>query len=161
MAYTLYKISNLRNNKNYIGLTTNFDRRIKSHLSGAGSSLIKKDLDIYSLEDFEISILKIIEEESEAKLLEKTAISEFNCKYPNGYNKIISSSGGSKYWLGKSFPKEMRDKISESITGRKDSKETKLNKSRAGKVRYSDPIQRQLTSQRQKEVWAKRKGFLV
>lgn len=162
MAYTLYKISNLCNGKSYIGLTSDFGRRIYSHLSGnGGSKLINEDLKIYSKEDFEVTTLQIIEEQEEAKSSEREAIAKYKCIAPNGYNIINGSSGGATPWLGKDFPEEMRHKISQSNFGKKDTEETKANKSKAHSQRYSNPEERKKTSDRMKLWWAERKGALA
>ena len=87
----LYMISDLTNGKKYIGVTNNYERRIKEHLSGGkhGNKEIAKVLD----HDFECEILEAGTRE-DILAMEKEAIELLDCIYPKGYNISPGGEGG-------------------------------------------------------------------
>jgi len=62
----IYKITNLKNNKIYIGSTKDFDRRKSEHIQGITQNnhenkFIKSDSLIYGVNDFEFSVISSFE----------------------------------------------------------------------------------------------------
>lgn len=55
--YYLYEIINTKTNKNYIGVTSNFNRRMSEHFSKSSNSAINSDLSIYGEKVFKTHIL--------------------------------------------------------------------------------------------------------
>lgn len=67
MEKYIYKITNLKNNKVYIGQTKNYNRRISSHKSMLKSNNhtnknLQEDYNKYGLESFEFSYIQIVNE---------------------------------------------------------------------------------------------------
>lgn len=84
MSIAIYKITNLLNQKSYIGQSINIEQRIKKHISSKDKYPIHEALRKYPLENFEFSVL----EECPKELLnerEEYWISYYD-SYKNGYN---------------------------------------------------------------------------
>ncbi len=81
-----YKITNKINNKSYIGITINFDRRIKQHQNMNSDSLIHKAILKYGKDNFTYEILKEDLSIEDAEEMEIRLIKEENTLSPNGYN---------------------------------------------------------------------------
>ena len=120
---SIYKITNRRNGKAYIGQTTRdaYKTRIRDHLNGTqhGSRLVKHAIEKYGQDVFTVEILHdgIIPEF--LNTLEIEAIAKFNTVAPNGYNLDTGGNG-----VG-SPSGETRRKLSEANKGKKRSEETK------------------------------------
>ena len=112
---SIYKITNTRNGKAYIGQTIHDaeNTRIRDHLRGKGSQPVKDAIEKYGQDVFTYEILHdgIIPEFLDA--LEIETIAKFNCVDPHGYNQ--TNGGGSG---GKRSEKTKR-KMSEAKTGEK------------------------------------------
>jgi group I intron endonuclease len=132
---SIYKITNLINNKIYIGQTKNFKKRMNDHKnrnkknkSLVCSAIIKHGENNFKFE--EIAIVPLIF----ANVFERECIKLYNSLVPSGYN--IEEGGGCQY----SLSQIARDKISKKLTGRKRpvfSKETreKMSKWQRGRKR--------------------------
>jgi hypothetical protein len=79
----VYKITNKRTGKAYIGITMRPDQRKKEHLAGRGNPGIAADLEDGM--DFEILASGSLPKMSQ---IEYTSIIELNTVEPGGYNKI-------------------------------------------------------------------------
>ena len=114
---SIYKITNRRNGKAYIGQTTRdaYKTRIRDHLNGTqhGSRLVKHAIEKYGQDVFTVEILHdgIIPEF--LNTLEIEAIAKFNTVAPNGYNLDTGGNG-----VG-SPSGETRRKLSEANKGKK------------------------------------------
>ena len=95
----IYKITNLIENKHYIGQSIHIYQRWTKHKNRAFNkndksyeSLLYQDIRKYGLENFDFSILEICPRE---KLDEKEIfyIQKYNSYKPNGYNKTLGGSG--------------------------------------------------------------------
>jgi group I intron endonuclease len=132
----IYKITNLINNKCYVGLTTrSVEQRWKEHCSA--DSLIGKAIRKYGIECFAIEILAEAETVEELEALEIQYIGEFR-SFGEGYNLTVGggnpilsnetkkkiSENNARYWSGKTFSKEMKEKLSESHKGKTQTIET-------------------------------------
>lgn len=134
---SIYKITNNRNGKAYIGQTIHdaVNTRIRDHLAGKGNRILKQALAKYGADAFTFEILHdgIIPEFLND--LEKEAIAKFNTVTPHGYNltaggedgvrskearlKISEAKKGQTPWnKGKPFSEETRRKISEALKGK-------------------------------------------
>lgn len=91
--YVIYAITNKRNNKKYIGMTNNIDRRIKQHFNALRDSRHVNELmqnDFKDMNDFEIEIIDECWNKEDALITESYYIKKFkteNNKY--GYNNTI------------------------------------------------------------------------
>ena len=134
---SIYKITNTVNGKSYIGQTRhNAEKtRIRDHLAGNGSVLIKKAIEKYGKDAFTYEILHdgIIPEFLDN--LEIEVIAKFNTLSPHGYNlttgggggspceesrrKISAANKGHPTWMkGKKHTDESRRKISAANKGK-------------------------------------------
>lgn len=104
MIFYIYQYLNKINNKIYIGQTNNLERRIREHKSNAFNSksvnynnIIHKAIRKYGYENFEISVLEILEGTyDDANEKEKKWIKEKNSLITeNGYNIL---EGGNNSW---------------------------------------------------------------
>ena len=110
---SIYKITNTVNSKMYIGQTRQDAEktRIRDHLTGNGSVLIKQAIEKYGKDAFTYEILHddIIPEFLDD--LEIEAIEKFNTVVPHGYNLTAGGGGGSHC-------DETRQRISDATKGR-------------------------------------------
>jgi group I intron endonuclease len=113
----IYKITNLINNKSYIGQTRyTFEKRYRKTWSKSRTlnRLVKRGVNKYGVENFKIDIIVDLPEFNFDLLnqLEKHYIQLHNTMVPFGYNL---ESGGNEQ---KTASKETREKISQSGIGR-------------------------------------------
>lgn len=94
MNYTLYRITNLINQKCYIGVTTDTDRRFRQHQSGVGSKALKNAIRKHGEENFLFEELVCAMTEEEAYELEIQMIREHG-SYRYGYNNTKGGEGRS------------------------------------------------------------------
>ncbi len=123
----VYVITNLINNKQYIGdhSTNNLD----DGYLGSGTYL-KNSISKHGKEHFKREILEQFETREEAFNKQEKYINEYNTLSPNGYN--ISPKGG--YGINCSYlSEETIEKIRLTQTGKKYSKEINNSKGRKGK----------------------------
>ncbi len=113
MGY-IYKIINKKNNKMYIGQTTrDINIRWKEHLKKRSncrylSAAIKK----YGIDNFEFKLI-CISFDDKLDNIEIEYIKKYNSLVPNGYNLRNGGNNGK-------HNEETKNKISESLKGRKD-----------------------------------------
>ena len=81
----IYLITNLINNKKYVGQTTDFTRRITSHKS-QDKQLIDKKIKEYGIQNFTFQIIDENDDPQIINQLEKDYIQKYNSLIPNGYN---------------------------------------------------------------------------
>ena len=145
---SIYGVRNSLNGRWYIGksLKDNPDRRINSHLSGNGNSIIKGELEengnIFDSFVFESGII-----DEELDFLEMVYITSYNSLAPNGYNLTEGGEGGR-------CSEETKDKIRESRKGKKHPKETKLKIGRKHKGK-------KLSKEHRLKIGASMKGKLA
>ena len=91
----IYILTNIINNKQYIGKTTRgFDRRLSDHLCGVNTGkgfILHKAIRKYGIENFHIECLEV--SDGLANLWEKHLIKRWNSKAPNGYNLTDGGEG--------------------------------------------------------------------
>lgn len=132
----IYKFKNKINNKEYIGQTWNFDRRIKEHFRGYGyARLLTASIKKYGKDNFDV---KIIFKTSNQELLNNVEILSIrlcNTLSPKGYNLAEGGLGGKlsqeskdkigKFNKNKIVSQETKNKMSQSAKGKILSQETK------------------------------------
>lgn len=115
--YSLYKITNLLNNKNYIGVTNrNPYERFMEHKKSSSKSFIGKAIQADGIENFSFEVLLIDIEDNEISKIECEYIQKYNSLLPNGYNADL---GGVEYHKHSDYIKKI---ISEKGKGNKNSK---------------------------------------
>lgn len=138
----LYKLTNLLNNKSYIGITTDPEKRKYQHFCGRGSLLVFQAIKKYGKENFKFEILRQDEDENFIKFLEIESIKEYNTQTPSGYN-IDKGGGLPPSWKGKKHSLETKQKMSASSKGNKsnlgkhfsDAHKQKISQANKGKKR--------------------------
>lgn len=118
----IYIIKNKINKKSYIGVTNNFERRIKEHFQSSSrptNKFLKKDIDLYGMKNFEYGILEKIND-SETSEKEKYWINKYQTfKEDKGYNRTIGGIGGNTYeFLDSEKMNDIKKRISESKKGK-------------------------------------------
>lgn len=129
--FVVYKITNINSNKIYIGVTSDYKRRMNDHFiycrqegSYLHSAVLKHGKNnfqseiIYSYDSWERACQKEIE-----------CIKLFKTKVPGGYNLTDGGEGA----LGVFVSEKTRGKLSENWKGRKHTKESKRKVSEAKK----------------------------
>ena len=115
--YYLYKITNLLNNKNYIGVTNrNPEERFAEHKKPSSKSFIGKAIQSDGIENFSFEVLLTNIEDNKISSLECEYIKKYNSLLPNGYNADL---GGVEYHKHSDYIKQI---ISERGIGNKNSK---------------------------------------
>lgn len=107
----IYKITNLIDNKCYIGQTINtIEKRWKSHLKKNSNCLYMKNaIDKYGIKNFKIEELDQTEDVSLLNKLETMYILKYNSLIPNGYNIKLGGNNGGKQ------NNETKEKIKNSL----------------------------------------------
>lgn len=113
MHFYLYKITNKRNSKFYIGVHRTED--LNDGYFGSGRSL-KRDIKKYGKASFKKEILKKFTNETEMLFEEATIVTREFCSKPYTYNLMPSGSYGSAEnnglsFKGKTHTKETKDRI--------------------------------------------------
>ena len=119
----IYKITNLITNDCYIGQSRNLKKRINNHhQKGIHSKLFEEHISEYGWGHFQVEILEECKVED---LLEREAY-YIDLFHPT-YNTIVR---------GRNVPQETRDKISKTLTGMKQSEETKAKRRESIRKRH-------------------------
>jgi len=76
------------NGKSYIGQSKDIPRRIQEHITGVGSKPLLKDLVVYGMNAFNISVLDVLYDDNQetANQREDHFIETLDCIHPAGYN---------------------------------------------------------------------------
>jgi group I intron endonuclease len=90
--FTIYKLTNKINLKEYIGFTCNLQQRIKQHAGAYGKSCkaLYPAIRKYGWDNFSVEVLM----ESEIIEHEDLLIQKYNSRTPNGYNVAPGGSCG-------------------------------------------------------------------
>ena len=127
----IYKITNIINGKCYIGKSeSNIEKRLNEHKVGRHSNEhLQRAIQKYGIENFTFEVLEECSKElcGERERFWISKYKSYDSQY--GYNKTY----GDEYRYGVQFNEETRIKLSQSMTGRKDSEYTK-NLKRLGRL---------------------------
>lgn len=154
----IYKITNLIDNKVYIGQTVNYRKRKNSHLSSLKENKhhnehLQRAFNKYGENSFEMELLEECKIE-ELDDIEIKYIKELDtCNHDKGYNMMY---GGQIY---REFTKEVRLKMSEAGKGRKftDEHKKKISLAQKGKKISQESINKSIaTKKRNKEHWGEK-----
>lgn len=159
MYYIIYKMTNLCNNKVYIGMhkTNNMNDGYR----GSGKALkcaIKK----YGISNFKYEVLEVLSSEQAMIEREKQLVTEEFCARQDTYNIMPGGLFGSKERNGLTFKNrkhstETKIKIGDSSRGRKHTEEVRKKMSENNFARKDPERQRQHAIERGKQTAAKRK----
>ena len=99
--YSVYKITNIINNKSYIGVDSYFPKRLKQHKSNLDKNIhknkyLQNSYNKYGFENFTFELLKNCETREEMLNKEIELISYYNT-LENGYNHTIGGEGSIGY----------------------------------------------------------------
>lgn len=115
--YNLYKITNLLNNKVYIGVTSRDPRiRFSEHKRPNANSFIGKAIQADGVSNFSFEVLLTKIKDEDISNLECEYIKKYNSLLPNGYNADL---GGIQYHK---HSKSIKQIISNKKKGNKNSK---------------------------------------
>ena len=145
MKNVIYKLTS-PSNKSYIGLTTNYKRRMKKHSKAIGNCKLQCAIRKYGWDNFKKEILEEVEDPKLLPKLEKFYI-KFYHTFDSGYNMTLGGDGliGYKFTkkqkiklsrIAQHRTKEHRKKIAEAQKGHICSEETKrkISESHIGKI---------------------------
>jgi hypothetical protein len=114
MNYILYKITNLINNKIYIGMHRTYD--INDGYMGSGK-ILKRAIKKNGIENFKKEILFIFDNEKEMSDKEAEIVNEDFCKKDDNYNIATGGSGGDTLTFNPNI-NEIKKKMSEKGKGK-------------------------------------------
>lgn len=167
MFYTIYKITNLVNNKIYIGKHQTKD--LNDNYMGSGKQL-KRAIEKYGIENFEKEILFIFEAEKEMNAKEAELVTEEFVLEDTNYNLCPGGQGGWGYVNStglrtKGHNKEMYNKISHTLKNKPKEVHNHPNKIKAvkklheqGKVRYDNTKGKTHTEETKHKISLSKKG---
>ena len=164
----IYKITNLINNKIYIGQTTQpLNCRWNDHChSKRKNNAITNAIRKYGKDNFSIEVLATVYKTDDLNRLEKFYIEEFNSLAPKGYNLKTGGQDHNRYTdeskkkmssarIGTTMPIDVRKKISKTHKQRfKDNPLLSQQRSEMVKKAWTDPQYRINKSIKQKEYWS-------
>jgi group I intron endonuclease len=93
----IYKITNIKNGKIYIGMTSkSLERRVWSHFNdkGSGTAFLSKAIKKHGRENFKYEQIDSANTLEELAIKEIFWISHLNSRHPSGYNFTAGGSGG-------------------------------------------------------------------
>lgn len=124
--YYIYKIT-FQNNKSYIGLTFDVEKRIKEHLNESKRNRypLSKAINKFN-KQFQVDIICCAYNYQDACELEKYFIQCYNTNIENnqGYNATLGGDGV----FGRKHPEEERQKIKDAIKGKMKANKTSFKK---------------------------------
>ena len=173
MIYSIYLLTNIVNQKKYIGVTHDFAGRMRGHKGCYNDSYLTRAILKHGWNNFTKQIIfQSKDKEYAYKEAEAIFIKEYSCKDPEyGYNLTDGGEGSPGYIaseitrekqrlakLGKTLSDEHKLRISIGNTGKKYSDETKKkiseklkgNKNFSGKT-FSDEVLNKLSEQKAKD----------
>ena len=113
----IYKITNLINNKIYIGQTTrNMKERMSEHIRHHKIP-IDKDIFKYGINNFKIEVIDTANNQKELDEKEIKYIHEYDCMIPKGYNLTLGGRTTKGYKHTQEAKKKMSIEKSKAYTG--------------------------------------------
>jgi len=126
----LYVITNRVNGKQYVGITTDVEKRWRKHRSGHGSKLVRHAIQKYGRDNFDFEVWYSGDEDW-IKMMEYRAIVMLDTRTPHGYNLTLGGEGS----LGCKPGTGTRQKMSVAHRGRRHSLDTRQRLSAVRKGR--------------------------
>lgn len=151
-AYSLYIATNLVNGKQYVGLTSEYQKRLISHKCAKSRSSFHIAIKTYGFDNFVFTHIASACDLEAACDLERMLIQQHNTLQPNGYNMTV---GGQIGPAGYKHSAETKQKIGLANLHRNPLVQEKFAKAQLGKIR--DAQFRANASEKMKEIWAQRK----
>jgi group I intron endonuclease len=156
MTYKIYLITNIKNKKQYVGVTKfSPEERFLQHTKRG--FILTEAIKKYGSEFFSIELIVEVNTENDAYDLEKYYIEKYNTKAPNGYNLTDGGDGIFGWEMNEEMKKELSERVKElhkdkkvGMYGKKHSDETKKkmrlsakgNKNAAGKPKSEETKQK-------------------
>lgn len=137
----LYRITNLLDNKVYIGQSVDDKYRWRQHIYYAKNpektkQYIHRAMNKYGTVNFIFEIIATCRTQEDADMIEIQLISQYDSRNPEkGYNLCQGGGGG---WFGKHHTEESKEKNRKSHLGIKQSEETKQKHSKTMKEKISN-----------------------
>lgn len=166
--YKIYLITNLVNNKKYVGITKfSIEKRFIEHTKRG--FILTESIKKYGKENFSIIELDECFDEQTAFILEKKYISDYNTKVPNGYN-LTDGGDGIIGWTITEEQRILRSKQAKQLHkdkkvgmhGKKHSDETKLKISESHRGRSKEWLRgRTLSDETKQKIREKHLGKIV
>jgi group I intron endonuclease len=147
MKYTIYKITNTKNGKIYIGKHQTLN--VNDSYFGSGLSL-ERAIKKYGKKSFTKEILFIFDNEFEMNEKEKELVNEEFISTNKTYNMGLGGEGGS-HFKGKKHTEETKKRLSEIAKGQVHSEETRKKISEANRKRVVSEETRKKLSDKVKE----------
>lgn len=129
----LYVVTNLVNDKQYVGITVDYKRRWREHCTGHGSKLVYQAIKKYGIENIEFTVI-CKGTEAYVKEMEVRAILMLKTMAHSGYNLTEGGEGSPGVKLSNETRKKMRDSH-KGTTGQKMLEATK-QKIRESRQKY-------------------------
>jgi group I intron endonuclease len=136
--YSLYRITNLINNKNYIGQTVAPKQRWYDHKKVAKNNpnqIVHHAMIKHGINNFEFVIIASCKSLEDANQLETSLVSQYESHVSTGkgYNMTLGGMNAPK-------TEEWKQKVSQTLMGHEVSKESrdKISKGNTGKIRSDD-----------------------
>lgn len=128
--YTIYQITNLINNKIYIG--KHQTKYLNDDYFGSGK-LISRAIEKYKIENFKKEILHIFDNEEEMNNKEKELVTIDFCLREDTYNETVGGYGGFYHINNKKVKSYYVQKAKDSWFSRPESERIEINKKKAQK----------------------------
>lgn len=139
MSYNIYLITNLDNNKKYVGLTKfSIQERFSQHTKRG--FLLTEAIKKYGEDKFFIELIEEVDTAGRAYELEQYYIKEYNTKVPHGYNLTDGGDGIFGWEVTEEYRQECSERVKQlhkekkvGMYGKNHSDETKRKMSEASK----------------------------
>jgi|AntAceMinimDraft_10_1070366.scaffolds.fasta_scaffold36050_2 hypothetical protein len=149
--YYIYIITNILNNKQYVGSHMCYKNNINEDNYWCSSKTLKIERKIQDTDTFKREILKYCNNKKEMLNVETEYILKYNTLAPNGYNRVLPNNHLKFHMGGCKLSEEHKEKIRKSCVnihkGRKLSQETKnkISKSLTGLKQSSETIEKRVS----------------
>lgn len=129
--YKIYLIANIKNKKQYVGITKfSIEERFSQHVKRG--FLLTEAIQKYGEQNFWIQLIEEVESAERAYELEMYYIKEYNTKVPNGYNITDGGDGIFRWEPSEEYRKECSERVKQlhnekkvGMYGKKHTEETK------------------------------------
>lgn len=139
MSYNIYLITNLDNNKKYVGLTK-FSITERFYQHSKRGFLLTEAIKKYGEDKFFIELIEEVDTAGRAYELEQYYIKEYNTKVPHGYNLTDGGDGIFGWEVTEEYRQECSERVKQlhkekkvGMYGKNHSDETKRKMSEASK----------------------------